>query len=284
LSEARLDRLRRAAYRRIATALRARCSVILCYHGVGPSTLRTDPGFMRVEPATFRTQLGILLEAGFEFVTVADFAERVARDGPPPGLIALSFDDGMDDNHEFVLPILRRHGIPATVYVTTGLIGKPNPWMSRDSGARMMTAGELRDLVSAGFEIGSHTVTHPDLSKLGYETCLQEMVESRRALEGLLGAPVRTFAYPFCQYGPAALAAAKTAGFRAAVTCHGRGSWNPYELPRAMISRKDGMAVFLLKLTELYQPLFESLPIRFLRAATRATRMRRRARRERVRN
>lgn len=271
------------AYARIARALRTRHSAILCYHGVGPSTLRTDPGFMRVEPATFRKQVGILLDAGFEFVTVADFAERVARDGPPPGLIALSFDDGMDDNHEFVLPILRQHGIPATVYVTTGLIGKPNPWMARESGARMMTAGELRDLVSAGFEIGSHTVTHPDLSKLGYETCLQEMVESRRALEGLLGAPVRTFAYPFCHYGPPALAAAKTAGFRAAVTCHGRGSWNPYELPRAMISRKDGMAVFLLKLTELYQPLFESLPIRFLRAATRETRMRRRARRERLR-
>jgi peptidoglycan/xylan/chitin deacetylase (PgdA/CDA1 family) len=271
-------------YARIARALRTRHSAILCYHGVGPATMQADPGFLRVEPAMFRTQLGILLEAGFEFVTVADFAERVARDGPPPGLIALSFDDGMDDNHEFVLPILRRHGIPATVYVTTGLIGKPNPWMARDSGARMMTAGELRDLASAGFEIGSHTVTHPDLSKLGYETCLQEMVESRRALEGLLGAQVRTFAYPFCHYGPAALAAAKAAGFRAAVTCHGRGNWNPYELPRAMISRRDGMAVFLLKLTELYQPLFESLPIRFLRVATRATRTRRRARRERVQN
>jgi peptidoglycan/xylan/chitin deacetylase (PgdA/CDA1 family) len=242
--------------------------------------MRTDPGFMRVEPAAFRAQIGILLEAGFEFVTVAEFAERATTTGPPPGLIALSFDDGMADNHEFVLPILREHGIPATVYVTTGLIGKPNPWMPRDSGARMMTPEELRDLISAGFEIGSHTVTHPDLSLLDYEGCLREMLDSRSMLERLLGAPIRTFAYPFCHYGPAALAAARAAGFSAAVTCHELGSWNEYELKRAMISSKDGIAIFLLKLTELYHPLFNSVPGRLLRSSTRRTRLRRREQRE----
>jgi peptidoglycan/xylan/chitin deacetylase (PgdA/CDA1 family) len=243
--------------------------------------MRTDPGFLRVDPEIFRAQLAVLIAADFEFVTVADFAERTTVDGPPPGLIALSFDDGMHDNHEFVLPILRERGVPATVYVTTGLIGKPNPWMAHDSGARMMTAEELRDLAAAGFEIGSHTVTHADLSELDYESCLREMVESRSALEGLLGAPIRTFAYPFCHYGPAALAAARAAGFTAAVTCQDRGSWDRYELRRAMISRKDGMAVFLLKLTELYEPLFESLPVRVVRSLTRGARARRRERRER---
>jgi peptidoglycan/xylan/chitin deacetylase (PgdA/CDA1 family) len=235
---------------------------------------------MRVAPAVFRAQIGLLLGAGFRFVTVAAFAERAIRHGPPPGLIALSFDDGMDDNHQVVLPILREHRIPATVYVSTGLIGKANPWMASNSGARMMTADELRDLVSAGFEIGSHTVTHPDLSELDYESCLREMVDSRRALEDLLDTPIRTFAYPFCNYGPAALAAARAAGFTAAVTCHGRGSWDRYELRRAMITGKDGITIFLLKLTELYQPLFDSAPIRFVRAMTRGARMRRREQRE----
>jgi peptidoglycan/xylan/chitin deacetylase (PgdA/CDA1 family) len=268
------------SYRRIALILQARRSAILCYHGVGPSTTRTDPGFLRVDPADFRTQLGLLLGAGFEFVTVAQFAERANGGRPPAGLIALSFDDGMADNHEFVLPILREHGIAATVYVTTGLIGKPNPWMASDSNARMMTVAELRDLASAGFEIGSHSVTHPDLSRLDYEGCLREMIESRRTLERLVETPIRTFAYPFCHYGPAALAAARAAGFTAAVTCHGRGSWDRYELRRAMITGKDGAAVFLLKLTNLYQPLFDSFPIRFTRAVTRGARTRRRERRE----
>jgi peptidoglycan/xylan/chitin deacetylase (PgdA/CDA1 family) len=243
--------------------------------------MRTDPGFLRVHPAAFRAQLRLLLEAGFRFVTVAEFAEQADGHRPPPGLVALSFDDGMDDNHHVVLPILREHRIPASVFVTTGLIGETNPWMSPDSGARMMTVEELRDLAAAGIEIGSHTVTHRDLSKLDYESCLTEMLESSRTLQRLLGSPVRTFAYPFCHYGPAAVAAAKDAGFFAAVTCHGRGGWNRYELQRSMISRKDGIAVFLLKLTDLYQPLYDSIPVRFLRAATRRARARRRVRRER---
>ncbi len=266
--------------RRWARFVRSRRSVILCYHGVGPSNLRIDPGFLRVPPAAFRTQLDLLREAGFEFVTVAEFAERSSGGEPPPGLVALSFDDGMDDNHAFVLPILQEYGVAATVYVTTGLIGQPNPWMAKDSGARMMTVPELRDLVSAGFEIGAHTVSHADLSQLDFESCLREVAESRRTLEESLGVPVRTFAYPFCRFGPAALSAVRAAGFAAAVTCEGFGSWSPYELRRTLVTGKDGTARFLLKLAELYEPIFSSSPGRVARAATRGFRNRRRLRRE----
>jgi peptidoglycan/xylan/chitin deacetylase (PgdA/CDA1 family) len=265
-------------YRRVVEGLRARRSLILCYHGVGPSTTRTDPGFLRVDPDAFRAQLDLLSGAGFEFVTVSELVDRAGDQKPPHGLVALSFDDGMDDNHEYVLPILEAMGLRATVYVTTGLIGKPNPWMGSGSGARMMTAAELRDIVEAGFEVGAHTVTHTDLSRLDFETCLREMTESRTTLENLLGIRVRTFAYPYCRYGPAALAAARSAGFAAAVTCEGRGTWQRYELPRSMITGKDGLAIFLLKLTELYQPLFDSRPVRLVRALTRGARTRRRQR------
>jgi peptidoglycan/xylan/chitin deacetylase (PgdA/CDA1 family) len=188
---------------------------------------------------------------------------------PPPGIVAISFDDGMEDNHDVVLPILREYGVPATVYVVTGLIGKPNPWMS---GSRMMTEDELRTLAAAGVELGAHTVSHPDLSTLGYDACLDEMVGSRDALERIAGRPPRTFAYPFCRYGEAAIAAARAAGFDAAVTCHERGGWTPYELRRPMITGKDGLPSFVLKLTGAYYPLFHSPPGRALRAATRGLR------------
>src|SRR5512133_2377242 len=152
--------------RRLAQMLRARRSVILCYHGIGPTNTRIDPGFLRVRPAAFHAQLELLLGAGFEFLTVAEFADRAAGGEPPPGLAALSFDDGMDDNHTVVLPILRELQLPATVYVATGLMRKPNPWMAAGAGARMMDEAELRDLAAAGFEIGAHSVSHPDLSQL----------------------------------------------------------------------------------------------------------------------
>ena len=263
---------------RLARTLRTRRSVILCYHGVGPTSTRLDPGFLRVPTDVFRAQLDLLRDAGFEFVTVAELAERSAGAEPPPGLAALSFDDGMDDNHAVVLPILTELGLTATVYVATGLIGKPNPWMAPGAGTRMMDEPELRELAAAGFEIGAHSVTHPDLSQLDYESCLREMTESRRTLERVVGAPVRTFAYPFCRYGPAALAAARASGFTAAVTCQGLGSWDRYELKRSLITGKDGLPIFLLKLTDAYQPLFESGPSRLVRAATRRLRERRRER------
>jgi peptidoglycan/xylan/chitin deacetylase (PgdA/CDA1 family) len=252
--------------------LRARQAVILCYHGVGPSDTRIDPGFLRVRTAVFRMQLELLLEGGFEFVTVAELVQRARGGEPPSGLAALTFDDGMDDNHAVVMPILTELGLPATIYVVTGLIGRRNPWMGERAGARMMTEPELAELAAAGFEIGAHTVSHPDLSQLDFEACRREMTESRDVLEQLLGLPVRTFAYPYCRYGLAALGAARASGFSAAVTCHGQGSWDPYELRRSMITGKDGLATFLMKLTELYQPVFDSGPARLARATTRRPR------------
>jgi len=262
--------------------VRHRRSLILLYHGVGRSNTRIDPGFLRVAPETFRWQLDLLVAAGFEFVTVAEFVERAGAHEPPPGLVALTFDDGMDDNHSVVLPMLRERGLRATVYVVTGLIGKPNPWMANDSRARMMTTDELRELVAAGFEIGAHTVTHRDLSKLTFDDCFREMTESRLALERMLDVAVRTFAYPSCHYSAPAVAAAEAAGFRAAVTCGGLGSWKPYELQRSLVSGKDGTVSFLLKLAGLHQPLFESVPGRAARVATRRLRTARRKRRERT--
>jgi peptidoglycan/xylan/chitin deacetylase (PgdA/CDA1 family) len=263
-----------------ARLLRARRSFILCYHGVGVSTSRVDPGFLRVRPDVFRAQLELLLEAGFEFVTVSEFAARCRHGQPPAGLASLSFDDGMDDNHDVVLPILVELGLPATVYVITGLIGKANPWLAPASGRRMMNVAELRALAAVGIEIGAHTITHPDLSKLDYARCLEEVGGSRRELERILDTHVTTFAYPFCRYGPAARTAVETAGFDSAVTCQGAGSWEPYELKRSLITGKDGLGIFLLKLTDAYQPLFESGPSRVARTVTRPIRTRRRERAE----
>ncbi len=265
-----LERLASRALR----ALRRRRSVVLGYHGVGPSAPGEDPAFLRIPTESFELQLHLLMQAGFEFTTVAELAERAGGGRPPPGLVALSFDDGMSDNHSVVLPILQQLGIPATVYVTTGLIGQRNPWFSPGSEARMMTVDELRELDAAGIELGAHTVHHADLSALGEDDCLREMVESRERLEEIVQTPVRTFAYPYCLYGPVALEAAVKAGFEAAVTGEGRGSWSPLEMKRSMITGNDGLASFVMKLWDLYQTLFESGPGRLYRGATRRIRRR----------
>jgi peptidoglycan/xylan/chitin deacetylase (PgdA/CDA1 family) len=254
-------------------ALRARRSIVLAYHGVAESNAAVDPDFLRVAPAVFRAQVELLRRAGFELVTVAELVQRSDGGPPPAGLAALSFDDGMDDNHAVALPILRELGVPATVYVATGLIGRPNPWMAPGT-SRMMTEDELRELAAAGIELGAHTVTHPNLEDLGYDDCLREMADSRDHVARLSGRPVRTFAYPFCKYGDDARRAARDAGFDAALTCQWRGSWDRYEMKRVMVGGKDGPASFVLKLYELYGPLFHSRAGRIVRGATRGIRSR----------
>ena len=164
----------------LGRSISRRRSVILCYHGIARATAADDPEFLRVDPDRFREQVDFLARSGFAFVTVAELASRLDGGPPPAGLAALSFDDGLADNHEVLLPILRRYGIPASVYVITGQIGRPYPWMPAHAGARLMTESELRDLAAAGVELGAHTVTHPDLSTLGRDECLREMIDSRR--------------------------------------------------------------------------------------------------------
>jgi peptidoglycan/xylan/chitin deacetylase (PgdA/CDA1 family) len=260
----------RAALRRLA---RTR-SVNVGYHGVDDVRASDDPENLCVPPARFRAQLELLRAAGFELVTVATLAERAAGGTPPPGLASLSFDDALEDNHRVVMPILRELGAAATVYVTTGFVGQPSPWLR---GARYMTADELRDLHAAGFELGAHSVTHPDLAALPEADCAREVADSVEAVAGIAGEPVRTFAYPFCSYDDAAVEAVRRAGLVAAVAGEGRGDWTPHAMRRAVITGKDGMASFVAKLWDVYEPAFHSLPGRALRAATRGARERARA-------
>ena len=251
--------------------VRRRRSVVLGYHGVAESRLRDDLSLLQVSPKRFRAQLELLRDAGFSFVTMAELARRAGGRIPEPGLAVVTFDDGMRNNHQVALPILSEYGIPATVYVTIDFIGARSPWIAPGGDGAMMDEQQLRDLVDAGWELGAHTMTHPDLSTLDYDACRREIVDCREALERIAGVSVETFAYPFGRYGPAALAAVRDAGFLAAVTT-GSGRWDTYEITRAMIAAVDPLPVVLLKLTDRYEPLLRTAPVRAVRMASKRVR------------
>lgn len=246
-------------------AIARRRSIVLGYHGVGKSAFADDLSRLLVDPAVFRLQLTLLVDAGFRFITVAELARSL--DGPPPpGLAVITFDDGMRNNHSTALPIMRELGIPGTVYVTSDFIGARSPWIGAGADGEMLNEDEIRALAAAGWEIGGHTITHPDLSTLAYEACLHEVEGGKQILERKVGRAVETFAYPSGRYGPAALAAVKDAGLLAAVTT-GSGRWDRYEVTRAMMSARDPAPITLLKLTDRYEPLLASPPMQLLRSA-----------------
>jgi peptidoglycan/xylan/chitin deacetylase (PgdA/CDA1 family) len=248
-----------------------RRSVVLGYHGVAEARRRDDLSMLLVAPNRFRSQLELLLAAGFRFVTMAELARLADGGPPPPGLASLTFDDGMANNYEVALPILREYDIPATVYVTIGFIDGTSPWIAPGPHGAMMSEPQLRDLAACGWELGAHTMTHADLSVLGYDACLQEIRDSKIALEEIGGTAVDTFAYPFGRYGPEAIAATRDSGLIAAVTT-GSGSWAPFEITRAMVGAADPLPLLFLKLTDRYEPLLQSPPVRMLRRASKQLR------------
>lgn len=178
----------------------------------------------------------------------------------------------MENNLSVVLPLLREYRITATVFAITGLLGRPNPWMTSGARARMLTAEEVGRLAAAGVEVGAHTVNHRDLSISDAEEWARETAASRSRLQEISGQPVDVFAYPYNRTGPTATAAVRAAGFTGAVAGPG-GPWTPLAMPRAMITGVDGLPSFLGKLAGVYVPAFASRPGRSLRWISRRSKV-----------
>jgi peptidoglycan/xylan/chitin deacetylase (PgdA/CDA1 family) len=248
--------------------------VILGYHGVADCSRKDDEFMLQLPPARFRAQLELTLSAGYRFVTVAELARRAAGRRPPPGLAAVSFDDAMRNVFTVAWPILAELAIPATVYVPTDWLGGRSPWIGPGGDGAILARDDLRQLAAAGWELGTHTSTHADLSRLDYAHCRTEIDASCAVLEAIAGERVQTLAYPYGRYGPAAIAAARDAGLLAAVATCSR-SWAPYELTRAMIGSADPLPVVLLKLTNRSDRML-SRPLRLARRTAEYARERRR--------
>src|SRR3954465_10093177 len=128
----------------------------LAYHAIGTRAVREDPHGLFVSWARLRRPAAWLQRRGYSLVT---FGELVARG--EDGLCALTFDDGFES-----CAALAGLGVPATVFVVTGWLGGVPPDTTAD---RLLDAGGVRGLHAAGVEIGAHTATHPDLTRLGFE-------------------------------------------------------------------------------------------------------------------
>lgn len=169
---------------------------ILAYHAV-----EEGPGPLCLPPAVVARQLDALLEAGCVALTVSEVADHIAVGRQlPTRSVALTFDDGYRSVHETALPLLAERGLRATVYPVTAELGGFNRWDTGRPGVprlALASGGQLRELAAAGWEVGGHTHTHPELTGLPVERIQEELTTSQAILECLLGQPVRSFAYPF---------------------------------------------------------------------------------------
>ena len=224
--------------------------LVLEYHAVS----ETWPAALAVRPAQLREQLEWLVARGY---TGATFSDAVAS-GPSERTLVVTFDDAYLSVFELARPILASLGLPGTVFVVTDFAdsGRPLNWPRSKNwrgGAyehelRGMTWPHLGELAESGWEIGSHTRTHPRLTQLPDDALARELRESREACERALGRPCSSLAYPFGDFDARVAARAGEAGYRAAAT-ERLGPPDPLRWPRVGIYRADSLARFRLKVS-----------------------------------
>jgi len=202
--------------------------LVLCYHGITTD----ERALLRVPAGDLRRQLSSLLDRGYAAVT---FAEAVSA---PSGALtlAVTFDDAEPNVLVLALPVLQELGIPATVFAPVDQVG-----------VRALSWDDLAALAAAGWEIGSHTLSHAHLPELDGTALERELRGSRAAIEDALGRPCRSLAYPFGEVDARVRAAAAAAGFVAGCTTGGSAHADPLLCPRVGVDGRDSRLAFRLK-------------------------------------
>lgn len=227
---------------------RRRGTPILMYHQVGPHRTASPLNRWRVTEADFSRQMHLLTARGLRGAALTSFLARPAEERRA----VLTFDDGYDGVRTRALPILSTLGFGATVFVVSGKLGGRNDWDGESPGEELLTAQGLREIHAQGIEIGSHSETHRDLTKLGNGELRREIAASKARLEDVVGAPVTTFCYPYGAFDERVVDAVGSAGYRAATAIRGGISpdlSDPFRLKRVAVRGTNTLLDFRLALT-----------------------------------
>jgi peptidoglycan/xylan/chitin deacetylase (PgdA/CDA1 family) len=146
-----------------------------------------------------------LQEGGYRTLGLPEAVDYVRRGGPfPDHSVAITFDDGYQTVYEKAFPVLQRHGMSATVFLTVGAKRKATTNSAERlpslEGLPMLSWGEIREMQRQGIVFGAHTCTHPDLTRLPPGQVEAEVRDSKAIIEDALGVPVTCFAYPYGRY------------------------------------------------------------------------------------
>lgn len=218
---------------------------ILAYHRFGPAVVDS----MTITTATFEQQLRWLAEHDRPVVPLRLVVDwRLGRGpAPPAGAVVLTADDGHRSVYTEMFPLVRRFGVPVTLFIYPSAIS---------NAEYAMTWAQLRELRSSGlFEIGSHTWWHPNfrteahrLPPAEYERFVRTQLEhSRDVLVREVGGPIDLLSWPFGIYDAGLIAEARHAGYVAAVALEGRvarPSDDVLALPRFLMSERHRGAAF----------------------------------------
>jgi peptidoglycan/xylan/chitin deacetylase (PgdA/CDA1 family) len=224
--------------------------LVLCYHAVSPSW--SAP--LSVTPDALEQQLSALVRRGWRGAT---FSQAVF-DPPSQRTLAVTFDDAFASVIERAKPILASLELPGTVFVPTAFMAERQPlkwdgidqWLQTPDADELlgMDWSDLGELSEHGWEIGSHTCSHPHLMALDDSGVHAELADSLEQCRAKLGGRCQTIAYPYGEVDRRVATIAKDAGYEAGACLDSNlARHNALRWPRIGIYHRDGRLRFQLK-------------------------------------
>jgi peptidoglycan/xylan/chitin deacetylase (PgdA/CDA1 family) len=191
---------------------------ILAYHKLGPLPCGAKMKSLYIGEKLFAWQMRELYRAGFGTKSL-DVWHKNSR--PDHRRVILTFDDGSRTVLQHALPVLAQYRITTVQFLVVNAIGGTNHW---DVGSRgevpdpLMDVSQVRDWLSAGQEIGSHTLNHVNLTAVPKSQAKEEISASKKKLEDLFGVAIRHFCYPYGKWSCGMRDLVEGAGYTTAVT------------------------------------------------------------------
>jgi peptidoglycan/xylan/chitin deacetylase (PgdA/CDA1 family) len=232
---------------------------VLAYHKVDK---HFEWGINTVPPHLFEQHIKFLSRGGFKSILLSDLVLNRAKVNKP---VVITFDDAYKSILEYAYPILDKYGFKATIFVISNYIGKKNKWDINLGGKtdRHLSWSEIQYLANSGWEIGSHTVSHPDLTKLTTNELFFELKSSKDHLENKLNIRVDSISYPYNRFNNSVLKYVDRVGYKAGCCLANKKSiqreWRQFAIPRHGVYFIDNGFWFRLKLQTSYFSKIEDI-------------------------
>lgn len=220
---------------------------ILMYHVTKAPPAGTPYPELWVKPADFRGQMDWLAENGYTGITMSQLFKYWDEGFKlPEKPVVITFDDGYPSHDKVARPALAQHHWPGVLFLEYNNVNNP------DSG---LTASMVKRLIASGWELGSHTISHPDLTSLSASELETEVAGSKKQIAAKFGVPVEFFCYPAGKYDDTVIAAVDEAGYKGATTeLPGAATPDkPFELARIRVDGGDGVEGFASKMRSAEQ-------------------------------
>ena len=202
---------------------------VLMYHYFGKAPAGSHDPYLYVTANQMDAEFAALRHRGYTTATLSELAAASGAGKTLKNRVVITIDDGAKNFFEGGMKVLAHHGFKAIQFLVAGQIGGINEWDAKHGHpvVPLMDAGQIREWLAMGHEIGSHSMTHRNLSKLSETEARNQIIDSKKQLEDQFEVAIRHFSYPHGKFNAMTTALVEEAGYETA--CATRFGVNPVQ-------------------------------------------------------